>query len=43
MLRFNEVLDAYAGGESGPTLDELLREAVDGRREKAIRSRRGRV
>jgi hypothetical protein len=39
VLEFNEVLDAYE--ESGRTLDELLREAVDGRREKAIRSRRG--
>jgi len=42
VLEFNEVLDAYAAGDegSGRTLDELLREAVDGRREKAIRSRR---
>jgi hypothetical protein len=41
VLEFNEVLDAYTGGESGLTLDELLREAVEGREERAIRSRRG--
>ena len=40
VLEFNEVLDAYAGEESGLTLDELLREAVEGRRERALRSRR---
>jgi hypothetical protein len=38
VLEFDEVLDAYE--ESGRTLDELLREAVEGRRERAIRSRR---
>jgi hypothetical protein len=41
VLEFNEVLDAYTGEESGLTLDELLREAVEGREERAIRSRRG--
>src|ERR671913_225059 len=41
VLEFNEVLDAYTGGESGLTLDELLREAVKDREERAIRSRRG--
>jgi hypothetical protein len=38
VLEFNEVLDAYLGGEAGPTLDELLREAVASRREKATRA-----
>jgi hypothetical protein len=37
VLEFNEVLDSYA--ESGRTLDELLQEAVNSRRERAIRSR----
>jgi hypothetical protein len=41
VLEFNEVLDAYTGGESGLTLDEILREAVEGREERATRSRRG--
>ncbi len=41
VLEFNEVLDAYAGNEPGLTLDGLLREAVEGRRERAIRSRLG--
>ncbi len=40
VLEFNEVLDAYASEESDRTLDELFREAVDGRRENALRSRR---
>jgi hypothetical protein len=40
VLEFNEVLDAYAGGESGRTLDELLQDAVNSRRERAVRSRR---
>ncbi|MDQ4128253.1 MAG: hypothetical protein M3151_09960 [Actinomycetota bacterium] len=40
VLEFDEVLDAYVGEEFGRTLDDLLREAVDGRREKALRSRR---
>jgi hypothetical protein len=39
VLEFNEVLDAYAEDDSGRTLDEILREAVDSRREKAIRAR----
>ena len=38
-LEFNEVLDAYAEDDSGRTLDEILREAVDSRREKAIWAR----
>lgn len=38
VLEFNEVLDAYLGGEAGTTLDELLREAVESRREKATRA-----
>ena len=38
VLEFNEVLDAYLGGEAGPTLNELLREAVESRREKATRA-----
>jgi hypothetical protein len=38
VLEFNEVLDAYLGGEAGRTLDELLREAVESRREKATRA-----
>jgi hypothetical protein len=41
VLEFNEIVDAYTGGESVLTLDELLREAVEGREERAIRSRRG--
>lgn len=36
----DHVLDAYAGGESGRTLDELLQDAVNSRRERAVRSRR---
>jgi len=40
VLEFDEVLDAYVGGESGRTLDELLRDAVNSRRERAARSRR---
>jgi len=39
VLELNEVLDAYAEDDSGRTLDEILREAVDSRREKAIWSR----
>jgi hypothetical protein len=38
VLEFDEVLDAYE--ESGRTLDELLQDAVNSRRERAIRSRR---
>jgi hypothetical protein len=38
VLEFNEVLDAYEGEETGRTLDELLREAVESRREKATRA-----
>lgn len=39
VLEFNEVLDAYEEDEeTGRTLDELLREAVESRREKAIRA-----
>jgi hypothetical protein len=40
VLEFDEVLDAYAGGESGRTLDKLLQDAVKGRKERAIRSRK---
>jgi hypothetical protein len=39
VLEFNEVLDAYAEDDSGRTLDEILQEAVDSRREKAIWAR----
>jgi hypothetical protein len=39
VLEFNEVLDAYARGDSERTLDEILHEAVDSRREKAIWAR----
>ena len=39
VLEFSEVLDAHA--ESGRALDELLREAVEERRERAFRARRG--
>ena len=39
-LEFDEVLDAYADGQSGRTPGELLREAVDDRGEKAMRSKR---
>ena len=39
VLEFNEVLEAYAEEDSGRTLDEILREAVDSRREKAIWAR----
>ncbi len=39
VLEFNEVLDAYAEDDSDRTLDEILREAVDSRREKAIWAR----
>jgi len=38
VLEFDEVLDAYAGDEIGRTLDGLLREAVESRREKATRA-----
>jgi hypothetical protein len=41
VLEFNEVLDVYTGGESKLTLDELLREAVEGREERAIRAKQG--
>ena len=41
VLEFDEVLDAYANGGSGRTLDGLLRKAVLDRGEKAMRSRRG--
>ncbi len=39
VLEFSEVLDEHSG--SGRPLDELLREAVDGRRDRAFRARRG--
>jgi hypothetical protein len=39
VLEFNEVLDVYAEDDSGRTLDEILQEAVDSRREKAIWAR----
>src|SRR3712207_5344348 len=39
VFEFNEVLEAYAEDDSGRTLDEILREAVDSRREKAIWAR----
>ncbi len=39
VLEFSEVLDEHS--LSGRPLDELLREAVDGRRERAFRARRG--
>src|SRR3712207_4606970 len=39
VLEFNEVLEAYAEGDSGRTLDEILQEAVDSRGEKAIWAR----
>ena len=40
VLEFNEALDAYAAeDDSGRTLDEILQEAVDSRREKAIWAR----
>ena len=39
VLEFNEVLEAYAEDDSGRTLDEILREAVDSRRDKAIWAR----
>ncbi len=39
VLEFNEVLGAYAEDDSGRTLDEILQEAVDSRREKAIWAR----
>ncbi len=39
VLEFSEVLDEYSG--SGSPLDELLWEAVDGRRDRAFRARRG--
>lgn len=38
VLEFDEVLDAYR--ESGRPLDELLQEAVNSRRDRAVRSRR---
>ena len=38
VLEFDEVIDAYEGEETGRTLDELLREAVESRREKATRA-----
>lgn len=39
VLEFSEVLDEHSG--SGRPLDEVLREAVDGRRDRAFRARRG--
>ena len=39
VLEFSEALDEHSG--SGRPLDELLREAVDGRRDRAFRARRG--
>lgn len=36
VLEFNEVLESHEAGDSDETLDALLREAVDSRREKAI-------
>jgi (2Fe-2S) ferredoxin len=39
VLEFSEVLDAHT--ESGRPLDDLLREAVEERRERAFRARRG--
>jgi hypothetical protein len=38
VLEFDEVIDAYEGEKTGRTLDELLREAVESRREKATRA-----
>ena len=38
VLEFNEVLDTYEDEETGRTLNELLREAVESRREKATRA-----
>ena len=38
VLEFDEVLEAYEGEETGRTLDELLREAVESRRVKATRA-----
>ncbi len=35
-LELDEVIEAYENGASGKSLDPLLREAVDGRREKAV-------
>ncbi len=39
VLEFDEVLDAYTEDDSGRTLDEILHEAVDSRRERAIWSK----
>ncbi len=39
VLEFNEVLDAYTEDDPGRTLDEILRETVECRREKAIWAR----
>lgn len=36
ILEFNEVLETYEAGDSGSSLDELLRQAIEDRREKAI-------
>lgn len=36
VLEMDEVISAYESGGSGSSLDTLLREAVDGRREKAV-------
>jgi hypothetical protein len=36
ILELNEVLESYEAGDSGKTLDALLEEAVQSRREKAI-------
>ncbi len=38
VLEFDEVLEAYEGEETGRTLDELLRGAVESRRVKATRA-----
>ena len=39
VLEFNEVLETHAADSSGRTLDQVFREAIDSRREKAVWSR----
>lgn len=39
VLEFNEVLEAHAADESGRTLDQALRKAIESRQDKAVWSR----
>ena len=39
VLEFNEVLETHASNDSGRTLDQVFREAIESRQEKAVWSR----